>query len=143
MHKLKPPRKLPMHRNRKWFGLGLLALVALGLAWHFSPGLPVLFGPSASAATKQAGYELFTHEWEANDPLAHGDGVGPVFNAKSCVSCHFRGGVGGGGDNSRNVRTFEVMPTAASPDVKSGVVHAFAIEAALQESDATVHRLYP
>ena len=27
-----------------------------------------------------------------------GDGIGPVFNAKSCVACHFQGGVGGAGD---------------------------------------------
>ena len=43
--------------SRKWFGLGLLAIIVLGLVWHFSPGLPVLFGPWASASTKQAGLD--------------------------------------------------------------------------------------
>src|SRR5204862_3044446 len=57
-------RKLPLDRQRKWFGLGLLALIVAGVVWHFSPGLPVLFGPSASASAKQAGYELFVHEWQ-------------------------------------------------------------------------------
>ena len=40
---------------------------------------------------------MFEREWQPNDPLAHGDGLGPVFNAKSCAACHFQGGVGGGG----------------------------------------------
>jgi hypothetical protein len=48
-------RKTSTSTNRKWFGLGLVALLVLGLVWHFSPGLPVLFGPWASVSTKQAG----------------------------------------------------------------------------------------
>ena len=40
-----------------------------------------------------AGRELFNHDWEVNDPLSSGDGLGPVFNAKSCVACHSQGGL--------------------------------------------------
>ena len=40
-----------------------------------------------------AGARLFEHRWTKNDPLASGgDGLGPVFNANSCVACHFQGG---------------------------------------------------
>src|SRR5207245_755848 len=102
---------------RFWVGIGMLLCCALAVAWFFLPGLPVLIGPWATASTKALGKEMFEHECEANDPLANGDGVGPVFNAKSCVACHFQGGVGGGGDNKHNVHTFEVMPTANSPEV--------------------------
>ena len=55
----------------------------------------------------QAGRELFVHEWTPNDPLAaEGDGLGPVFNAKSCAECHKQGGLGGGGPLDNNVTTF-------------------------------------
>jgi CxxC motif-containing protein (DUF1111 family) len=55
----------------------------------------------------QAGRELFVHEWTPNDPLAAGgDGLGPVFNAKSCAECHKQGGLGGGGPLENNVTTF-------------------------------------
>ena len=128
---------------RLWVGTGTLLAAALAVAWVFLPGLPVIIGPWAMASTKAAGQEIFEHEWEPNDALANGDGVGPVYNAKSCVACHFQGGVGGGGDNAHNVRTFEVMPTANSREVKSGVVHTAAIDPSLQESDFQVHQLFP
>src|SRR5437899_9426913 len=128
---------------RLWVGTGTLLTVTLVIAWYFSPGLPVLIGPWATESSKAAGKEIFEHEWEPNDSLAGGDGVGPVYNAKSCVACHFQGGVGGGGDVAHNVRAFEVMPTAGSPDVKSGVVHTFAIDPSLQESDKTLRKVHP
>jgi cytochrome c peroxidase len=128
---------------RLWVGSGTVLTAGLVVTWVLSPGLPVIIGPWALASTKAAGQEVFEHEWEANDPLAEGDGVGPVYNARSCVACHNQGGVGGGGDNSHNVRAFEVMPTAKSPDVKAGVVHNFATDPSYQENDATVRQLYP
>jgi hypothetical protein len=49
------------------------------------------------------GKELFTHEWVHGDRLSHaGDGLGPVFNAQSCVACHKQGGVGGAGSREDN-----------------------------------------
>ena len=47
---------------------------------------------------------LFGKVWEHQDPGANGgDGLGPLFNEKSCAGCHHQGGVGGGGDNTKNV----------------------------------------
>jgi CxxC motif-containing protein (DUF1111 family) len=143
MHKVRAMRKLPLHQKRKWFGIGLVSLLGIGVAWHFSPGLPVMFGPSASAKTKQAGYELFTHEWEPNDPMAHGDGVGPVFNAKSCVACHFQGGAGGGGGAAQNVHNYEVLPTQGDPNFRTGTIHSFAVDPSLQESFGQVRQRFP
>jgi CxxC motif-containing protein (DUF1111 family) len=72
-------------------------------------------------AMVQAGETLFHHEWKANDPLAAGgDGLGPVFNAASCVACHNQGGAGGGGGRQHNVTTYTV-------GTRNGVVHAFAV----------------
>src|SRR5579859_7649218 len=136
-------RKRPISVTRKWFGLGLFALVILGLVWHFSPGLPVLFGPWASASTKQAGMELFVHEWQQNDPLANGDGVGPVFNANSCVACHNQGGVGGGGGMKHNVHNFTVLPSSRDPEVRMGTIHTSATSPGLMETFDMVRQKYP
>ncbi|HEY7425322.1 MAG TPA: di-heme oxidoredictase family protein [Gemmataceae bacterium] len=71
-------------------------------------------------AMVQAGATLFHHEWKPNDPLAGGDGLGPVYNAASCVACHNQGGPGGAGGVEHNVTTF----TAGT---REGVVHAEAV----------------
>src|SRR5262245_49143478 len=98
-------------QTRRLVGRVMLCCIAVSIIWFFLPGLPVLWGPSASAATREAGRELFVHEWTPGDSLARGDGLGPVFNANSCVACHFQGGVGGGGTNDHNVQTFVALPT--------------------------------
>jgi CxxC motif-containing protein (DUF1111 family) len=83
-----------------------------------------------------AGRVLFTHEFTPNDPLCQGDGLGPVFNAKSCVACHFKGGIGGSGENKHNVTNFVKRErNAVDPQ---GVVHTFATETRYQETLAHV-----
>ena len=126
-----------LSRGRKRVGLVGSGVIALGLIWGFSPGLPVLWGPRANASTKAAGLALFEHSWQPHDPIAKGDGLGPVFNASSCVACHFQGGVGGGGDNEHNVRAFEVLPSKDRPGVESGLVHAYAVANQFLENDET------
>ena len=50
------------------------------------------------------GRELFERVWVKNDPRSHGgDGLGPVFNAQSCVACHNLGGTGGAGAVDKNI----------------------------------------
>src|SRR5688572_8451390 len=95
----------PIGRIRRWLGYGVVLALGLGSAWFLSPGLPVWWGPRASAREREAGQILFEREWAAFDEQTHGDGLGPVFNARSCVACHFQGGVGGGGTNEFNVFT--------------------------------------
>jgi mono/diheme cytochrome c family protein len=123
--------------------IALATCATAALAYLFSPGLPVLWGPWASAAAKEAGRDLFEHEWQPNDPLAHGDGLGPVFNARSCVACHFQGGVGGAGPNGFNVSTYEIMPTDRNPEVKGGVLHADATQPQYRESQKQLRALAP
>jgi CxxC motif-containing protein (DUF1111 family) len=136
-------RRRTLEEQRKLFGIGLLLVVSIGLLWHFSPGLPVLIGPWASASTRQSGMELFVREWQPNDPLAHGDGLGPVFNARSCVACHHQGGVGGGGGNSFNVTNFVVSPNRRDREMVAGTIHTYAVAKEFQESFELVRKRYP
>jgi CxxC motif-containing protein (DUF1111 family) len=91
-----------------------------------------------------AGRELFEHAWTPNDPLAPGgDGLGPVFNAASCVACHHQGGPGGAGPNEFNVTTFTVRPTQSHEAARQGLVHARAVERSFQETLPLVHASLP
>lgn len=69
-------------------------------------GLATLSGRAGEPSPEdrvKVGKDLFVREWVPNDPRARGgDGLGPVYNANSCVACHFAGGVGGAGPNDRN-----------------------------------------
>src|SRR6185312_11558266 len=130
--------------QRKVAGFGILGIGLAAIYWSFfSDGLPILWGPSANAAEIAQGQELFEHEWAANDPLAHGDGLGPVFNAKSCAACHFQGGLGGGGGVEHNAVGFEVLPRPGDLTFHTGSIHNFSIDAASKESNKLVHSLYP
>jgi CxxC motif-containing protein (DUF1111 family) len=123
-----------LSRIGRWVGLGICVALASWLLWLLTPGVPVLHGPAASAEYKEAGLTLFEHEWKQGDPMAKGDGLGPVFNARSCATCHFQGGVGGGGDIAHNITAFEVHPVKDRPEVEQGIVHAFSISKDCQES---------
>jgi CxxC motif-containing protein (DUF1111 family) len=66
--------------------------------------------PAARAADPPArdasspGQELFARTWRPDDPRCHGgDGLGPVYNAASCLVCHSLGGPGGAGPVDQNV----------------------------------------
>jgi CxxC motif-containing protein (DUF1111 family) len=94
------------------------------------------------AAMARTGQTLFLHEWTPRDPLAAGgDGLGPVFNAASCVACHHQGGAGGGGGLKHNVTTFTVRADRPGEKPRQGVVHAFAVK--YQETLAQVDPSLP
>jgi CxxC motif-containing protein (DUF1111 family) len=54
------------------------------------------------------GQKIFMQTFTASPSGSGGHGLGPVFNESSCVACHNQGGVGGGGDVSKNARSFGV-----------------------------------
>lgn len=124
-----------------YFLVALLALAPLGLralTW------PTARSHMVDASMAQAGEVLFKHEWTSRDPLARGgDGLGPVFNAKSCVACHLQGGVGGGGDVKHNVTTFTVRSSTPNDKPREGVVHAHAVNTRFQETLAHVNSVLP
>lgn len=80
----------------------------LVVATLVATGLP---GDRAAAGSKRVGRDpvgvgraLFHREWVPNDPRAHGgDGLGPMYNAMSCVECHNLGGPGGAGTKEHDV----------------------------------------
>ncbi|HEV3079364.1 MAG TPA: di-heme oxidoredictase family protein [Gemmataceae bacterium] len=97
---------------------------------------------AVDAVQAQAGQVLFLHAWTPRDPLAGGgDGLGPVFNAASCVACHHQGGVGGSGGLEHNVTTFTARADKPGENPRQGVVHAFAVN--YQESLAQVDPSLP
>ena len=72
---------------------------------------------NADDATVKEGKKLFEREWEAGKPASPGgDGLGPMFNARSCAGCHKLGGLGGAGPNEdSNVRLLTVVPQGLHP----------------------------
>ena len=73
--------------------------------------LAMLTGPLEKTA--RSGRELFERVWGPNDPRSHGgDGLGPVFNAQSCVACHSLGGPGAQGGIDRNIEIASVTGNA-------------------------------
>ena len=64
-----------------------------------------------------------------------------MFNARSCVECHFQGGAGGGGSVDKNVTVYGLKPEV-KPAIKDlphiGVVHAKATRPEYQETLAFV-----
>jgi CxxC motif-containing protein (DUF1111 family) len=92
----------------------------------------------------RAGEVLFKHVWTAGDPLtAGGDGLGPVFNAKSCVACHQQGGVGGSGGVEHNVTVFTVRATEPNGQPRQGVVHKSATRREFLENVSLVNNGAP
>jgi mono/diheme cytochrome c family protein len=132
-----------LSQSRRRVSYGLTVVLGFGIFWAATPGLPIFWAPRASAEVKARGGELFEHEWQVHDPIARGDGLGPVFNGKSCVACHFQGGVGGGGASQHNVVSFELLPTKDRPQLKGGLIHAFAVENKYTEKLGTLKSLFP
>jgi CxxC motif-containing protein (DUF1111 family) len=91
-------------------------------------------------ATALSGEALFKHEWQPFDSLSRGgDGLGPVFNATSCVACHHQAGPGGSGGLEHNVTTFTVRDRKGG--AVEGVVHAYGV--GFQETLRDVHPALP
>ncbi|MCE9546319.1 MAG: hypothetical protein K8T25_12465 [Planctomycetia bacterium] len=96
----------------------------------------------------RAGKLLFTRDWQLNDPISgRGDGLGPMFNARSCVACHNQGGLGGGGDVRHNADLVTAIAVnGATPEVRNfkGVKgeNSFAAELANQ-AQASLNEMAP
>ncbi len=106
--------------------LGVVAFVGLAAVWACGDA-GARPEPDPGNDALQIGKELFTREWLPNDKRSHaGNGLGPVFNARSCAACHHQGGVGGSGPKESNatiVSTFVISVPRANIQVQitSGV----------------------
>lgn len=127
-------------RPAHWIVIALVLAPAWKVVEHFSrPGPKVVSAKSAAE-----GRILFNHDWTVKDPLTRGDGLGPVFNATSCLACHHQGGAGGGGPVARNVTVYGLASSDPKSKVPpSGVVHQKAIRPEFQETLNLVHNSLP
>lgn len=137
----------PVVRTRKRISLPLKRYVAFGAALigvGLMGNLALAWMRIPTVKDVASGETLFAHKWVENDPMSsEGDGLGPVFNARSCAECHFQGGVGGGGDQRFNVASFEVLPTLGHPQPTGGVIHAKTAFPGYEESKTTVASVFP
>jgi CxxC motif-containing protein (DUF1111 family) len=83
------------------------ALVLVGMVGYLKLALTGVLSAGSSQQINE-GQEMFLRTFVASTVEIGGDGLGPLFNESSCVACHNQGGVGGGGDVSRNARSFGV-----------------------------------
>jgi CxxC motif-containing protein (DUF1111 family) len=128
-------------RPAHWVALALVLAPAwkvIEWSWGTRPKV-------VSASAVAAGEELFRHVWTPYDPLTSGDGLGPVFNASSCVECHSQGGIGGAGPLDKNVTVYGLPSDQPNPKglPTSGVVHQRAVKPEFQETLAQVHAALP
>jgi CxxC motif-containing protein (DUF1111 family) len=75
--------------------LGLSAALASGGGWDVAR--------AQGTGNVERGRKLFERVWTPNLPSREGDGLGPLYNERSCVACHLQGGVGGAGPTEHNV----------------------------------------
>jgi CxxC motif-containing protein (DUF1111 family) len=102
-------------KPNRWRNAGAITL----LFWTLAPLAGNPGGGRAAEKNREPlarGKELFTREWLPGDRRSHaGDGLGPLFNARSCAACHHQGGVGGAGPKHVNVAV--VSAFLEPPDV--------------------------
>lgn len=95
------------------------SILALGALLSVSFPLYAQFDPTDETVAR--GRELFMHQWQPNDKLSpNGDGLGPLYNATSCVACHAQGGVGGSGPKEHNAQMLAIVPEPGEPNTRSG-----------------------
>lgn len=62
--------------------------------------------------TPAHGRELFARQWVSDDARSRGgDGLGPVYNERSCMNCHDQGGPGGAGSADTNFELITPIST--------------------------------
>ncbi len=121
----------------------LVVAVVIGLTLVSLKGLKA-WNSRVTPEKIAAGKLLFEHKWTVDDDMCgNGDGLGPVFNANSCVACHFQAGIGGSSGNDFNVTAFDVVSQDSDSPPRSGVVHSNAVNVSLRESKRNVNQMFP
>jgi CxxC motif-containing protein (DUF1111 family) len=97
----------PQGRVVRSVGRGMGAVFLFG-AWCTTVAWAGGKAPASDPLAR--GRALFLRTWEPDDRRGHGgDGLGPVFNDRSCVACHNQGGPGGAGSASKNVDVVSIV----------------------------------
>jgi CxxC motif-containing protein (DUF1111 family) len=88
------------------------ACIALSVIATAASELLAQHWPIPEISPANLGQILFVRQWLEHDPRSYaGDGLGPMFNANSCVACHNQGGPGGSGSREHNVDVLCLVPT--------------------------------
>jgi CxxC motif-containing protein (DUF1111 family) len=99
-----------------------------------------------SVTTEQYGRAIFVHEFEVGKGVTSGgDGLGPVFNHRSCVGCHSQGGAGGGGPIDVNVQILaaeRVQQILPAPPAQSNQMCATSSRRDFRQDLVSVHPLF-
>jgi CxxC motif-containing protein (DUF1111 family) len=118
----------PHRMNRRFAGVGsMLVFLLVPLT---ASGQGVAAGGADQGKTAQAwkielGKDLFLREWVPNDKRSHGgDGLGPVYNERSCAGCHHQAGPGGGGSADKNIEIITAGSTTGGSG-SPGFFYAF------------------
>ncbi len=113
-------------------------------------GMVLAFVPASAWAVSprsvMAGAELFTRQWEPQNPSQGGDGLGPLFNGESCATCHQQGGMGGAGEaafnaNSIGIDSIEVFGREVTNAVLGRLVSQ--LHPGFIQSDGSVQNVLP
>ena len=106
------------------------------ITWRICPAVLVTCFTGALAATAKSpesiklGKQLFERDWTPSNPKLGSDGLGPLFNATSCSSCHNQGGSGGGGEARFNaisigIERMEITGGKVNNDVVARMLKSF------------------
>lgn len=99
----------------------------LAQAWRWRCAWIAAWGLWSSLASGQPphtpdpvlGRRLFERVWESEPSVGQSaDRLGPMYNDRSCVACHFSGGIGGAGNNEHNVDLLSVDLSTPVPREK-------------------------
>jgi len=86
---------------------GVLLVAAVAVAAGASPR----HRSAGDEAEAREARELFEKVWTPGEPSPiRGDGIGPLYNATSCVACHHLGGSGGAGGPEGDVNLLTALP---------------------------------
>jgi CxxC motif-containing protein (DUF1111 family) len=112
--------------------IGLVWLFAVSQSWWLMPGGAARAEAGAPARTPEEtrriglGRELFIRQWVPNDRRSHGgDGLGPVYNERSCAGCHHQAGPGGAGSADKNIEIITPNSSGSNSSAAQGFYYAF------------------
>ncbi|MGE0696243.1 MAG: di-heme oxidoredictase family protein [Pirellulales bacterium] len=114
-----------------------------------APELGAQSCPIPQVGPAQLGHILFVRQWDEHDRMsATGDGLGPMFNERSCAACHNQGGLGGSGSAEQNVELLCLVPTQSVTRIdrklfvaQAGMVHpAFVVNDTTALPTIVLHR---
>lgn len=114
------------------FVTGIAAARGADREWPGAPDDPTI----------SLGRRLFLRQWMPDDPRGRGgDGLGPVFNERSCVACHGFGGPGGAGTRGVNVELLTAVARTRQPNTTPDRSRLALLHPGLAESGGIVlHR---